>query len=243
MYPNIAVCDDDKNDSSILKSLIYSFLNKHNLTAKIDTFSSGEDFLASHKEHSYDIVFMDIYLGKVNGIEAATTIRHSSSLTQIIFTTETSDYAIEAFGLNASHYLLKPLTESAIKEAMERCLSKIDTNYTKSLEIKTTNGIIPVPIKNITYIEVFNKICIVHTVKNIFQTYSSLDAMSELLDNTIFIRAQRSFLVNMNFIESFFFDHIILYNGVEIILSRSNRTELKKQYQQFLFSLARREDF
>ena len=59
---------------------------------------------------------------------------------------------------------------------------------------------------NIVYIEVLNKICTVHTEKNNFQTYISLDALSELLDSTSFIRAQRSFIVNMKYIESFYFD-------------------------------------
>ena len=54
------------------------------------------------------------------------------------------------------------------------------------------------------------------------------------------MKAQRSFIVNMNFIELFYFDHIVLANGKDIVLSRSNRTELKNQYQQFLFRLARR---
>lgn len=93
---------------------------------------------------------------------------------------------------------------------------------------------------NIVYIEVLNKICTVHTEKNSFQTYISLDALSELLDGTSFIRAQRSFIVNMKYIESFYFDHIVMQGGKEIVLSRSSRTELKNQYQQFLFHLARR---
>lgn len=55
------------------------------------------------------------------------------------------------------------------------------------------------------------------------------------------MRAQRSFIVNMNFIESFYFDHIVLSTKKEIVLSRNTRSQLKNQYQQFLFRLARRE--
>ena len=75
--------------------------------------------------------------------------------------------------------------------------------------------------------------------KSDFRTYTSLDALFEQLDDA-FLRAQRSYVVNMRFVESFLFDRVILAGGTEIMLSRSNRTELKRQYQSFLFRLARR---
>ena len=186
-----------------------------------------------------DIIFMDIYLGGINGVEAARDISRAGR-GRFIFTTASREYALEAFALNAAHYLLKPLTKNAVREALGRCLPKREDEHPKLLEIKTRQGIVPIPMDNIVYIEVLNKICTVHTEKNSFQTYISLDALSELLDSTSFIRAQRSFIVNMKYIESFYFDHIVMQGGKEIVLSRSSRTELKNQYQQFLFHLARR---
>ncbi len=82
------------------------------------------------------------------------------------------------------------------------------------------------------------KLCLIHTEKNEFRTYTSLDALFEQLDDS-FLRLQRSYVVNMNFIESFLFDRVILKNNMEIMLSRSNRSEMKKQYQSFLFQMAR----
>lgn len=175
----------------------------------------------------------------ISGMEAA----RDAGLTgqsRFIFTTSSREHALEAFSLNAAHYLLKPLTKDAVREALRRCLPRPEENFPKLLEVKTGPGIVPVPIDNIIYIEVFNKICTIHTEKNSFQTYTSLDALSELLDGDSFMRAQRSYLVNMKYIESFYFDHIVLQGGKEIVLSRNNRAELKNQYQQFLFHLARR---
>lgn len=182
---------------------------------------------------------MDIYLGGINGVETARDISRTGR-GRFIFTTASREYALEAFALNAAHYLLKPLTKNAVREALGRCLPRHEDEHPKLLEIKTRQGIVPIPMDNIVYIEVLNKICTVHTEKNSFQTYISLDALSELLDSTSFIRAQRSFIVNMKYIESFYFDHIVMHGGKEIVLSRSSRTELKNQYQQFLFHLARR---
>lgn len=240
MNLNIAICDDDKNDSETLESEIHAFCSGQNLTAKIELFSCGEDFLTGCQHNNYDIVFMDIYLSGITGIDAVTHA-HSKNPFQVIFVTTSLEHAIDAFRLNATHYLVKPPTSKDVSEAMERCLARMSIGYSKHLDIKTSSGMVSVPTDNIVYIEVFNKVCLIHTEKNIFQTYSSLDAMFELLDSNTFMRAQRSFIVNMNCIESFYFDHIILSDGKNIVLSRNNRTDLKDQYQQFLFRLARRE--
>lgn len=133
------------------------------------------------------------------------------------------------------------LFQEAIFSKNELQIHDIHIQYFRCLEIKTNQGVVSLPVHQILYIEVFNKVCLVHTKKNTFHTYSSLDSLFELLDSHTFMRAQRSYIVNMNNIESFYFDHIVLSNGKEIMLSRNTRSELKKQYQQFLFRLARRE--
>lgn len=182
---------------------------------------------------------MDIYLDGINGMEAAQKISGTVQ-SRFVFTTATREFAPEAFSLNAAHYLLKPLTMDAVREALRRCLPETaEKSDTKTLEIKTRQGNVPVPMDKITYIEVFNKVCVIHTVERFLQTYTSLDALFQLLDDSLFIRAQRSFIVNMKYIETFFFDHIVLQDGKEIMLSRNKRAELKNQYQQFLFHLAR----
>lgn len=239
MNLNIAVCEDDDIDFQALEACLHSVCAEWDLTSRITRFFSGEEFLATLGKIPPDIIFMDIYMNGISGMEAARDTRLTEQ-SRFIFTTSSREHALEAFALNAAHYLLKPLTKDAVREALRRCLSRPEENFPKLLEVKTSLGIVPVPIDNIIYIEVFNKICTIHTEKNSFQTYTSLDALSELLDGDSFMRAQRSFLVNMKYIESFYFDHIVMQSGKEIVLSRNNRAGLKNQYQQFLFHLARR---
>ncbi len=182
---------------------------------------------------------MDIYMNGISGIETARDAGLTGQ-TRFIFTTNSREHALEAFALNAAHYLLKPLTKEAVQEALRRCLPRPGDAESKLLKIKTSLGTVPIPMENILYIEVFNKVCTIHTEKNNFQTYTSLDALFELLDGVSFMKAQRSYIVNMKYIESFYFDHVVLQNGKEIVLSRNSRGELKNQYQQFLFHLARK---
>lgn len=239
MHIEIAVCDDSQKDCQILESQIDMFMRSNNITGNITLFSSGEEFLSAKPDKPYDIVFMDIYMMGINGVDTVLEISNETT-PQIVFTTVSQEHAIEAFSLNAAHYLVKPVTQNNVAEAMERCLSRIGIDNKKHIEVKTNNGTVSISINHIVYIEVFNKTCMIHTDKNNFKTNSSLDAIYRLLSNDTFMRAQRSFIVNMGYIESFSFGRIALLNGVEIVPSRSNWNELKKQYHQFLFQLARK---
>ena len=119
---HIALCDDEENALLLLREMVQAFCEKKRLEAVIDLFSGGEDFLASAQR--YDILFMDIYLPGMNGMEAA---ERAGALArqQIVFTTVSREYAVEAFRLNAAHYLTKPLSAQSVAEAMERCLMRL----------------------------------------------------------------------------------------------------------------------
>lgn len=235
----IALCDDEISALDSLETFLRSYCDEHKLNFVIDRFSSGEALLASPQP--YDVIFMDIYLTGINGTDVVRQLS-AANRPQVVFTTTSREHAIEAFGLGAVHYLLKPLTRESVSEAADRCLARLGQGSAKVLQVRTSQGTVPVPMDNITYIEVFNKICVIHTAKNTIQTYASLDGLFELLDARSFLRAQRSYIVNMNFIDSFLSNRLILEDGTEITLSRNNRVELKKQYQQFLFDLARRNE-
>ena len=242
MSLNIAVCEDDEKDAEMLYALLDIVCREWKLAAQIHRYVSAEELLAKCNTPPtayFDIIFIDIYMDGINGIDAGRKIRRLGNC-QLVFTTNSREHALEAFSLNATHYLLKPLTIETLREALNRCLPKLQEKMPALLEVKTVQGIVPIPMNHIVYIEVFRKVCMIHTEKNCFQTYTSLDALFELLDTSSFMRAQRSFVVNMSYIEAFYFDRVILKSGEEIVLSRNKRAELKNQYQKFLFHLARR---
>lgn len=242
MLLHIAVCDDDESDRNSLLLHLTDVCDDLGLLTQIDTFTSGEHFLSAGIAKNYDIVFMDIYLNDINGIDAVQSAQMSWPQTShFVFTTISSEHAIEAFNLNASHYLVKPLKPEKVREAVERCISSCPAKNKRILEIKTGRKQISIPMEDISYIEVTNTRCTVHTEEQSFQTYTSLNALFTLLDEKLFLRVQKSFVVNMAFIDSFFYDHIVLKDGTEISISRNKRTELKKQYQDFLFRYVRRQ--
>ena len=234
----IALCDDETESLTFLQKVISKYFQTRDIPVQIDLFLNGENLLQASAV--YDIYFLDIYLPGISGMDTAEALLKKNSRANIIFSTSSSLHAVEAFSLNAAHYLLKPFSSEHVENALDRCMARLKPEDGKYLKIKTRQTVIPIAWKNIIYIEVQNKICTVYTKKGTYQTYATLDSIYENLNDDCFMKPQRSYIVNMNYIDSFYFGRLELRNGKEVILSRSQRTQLKQQYQDFLFSMARK---
>lgn len=233
------ICDDDASIAAQLAAWVDAYALTRGLQIEVRSYRSGEEILKSSLP--FDILFIDIFMPGMSGIDVVRSAEISKTH-PVVFITTSMDHAIEAFGLNAVHYLLKPLTAPAVSEALDRCIAHLDTDTGNVLRVKTGHDTIPVDIAGIKYIEVNNKVSVLHLPTGDLETYTPLDELYSQLPPELFMKAQRSFVVNMRYIESFFYDHICLKNGEDITLSRPARGELKNQYQQFLFRLARRHD-
>ncbi len=238
MRLNIAVCDDCEEDSAELSEQILALCEEKEISAQIYIFRSGEELLASNVTPSLNIIFMDIYMDGISGIETVRNLPMSDNC-RVVFITISTDHAVEAFGLNAAHYLVKPVTRASVSEALERCVRQISRVSESVLEIRSGNVTVPIPTDKIVYIEVMDKFCAIHTDDNTFKVWVSLGTLYDQLDNGLFMRAQQSYVVNMSAIEKFSYDSVTIRGGKKIALSRKNRAELKEQYQLYLFKLAR----
>ncbi|MEG1578597.1 MAG: LytTR family DNA-binding domain-containing protein [Oscillospiraceae bacterium] len=234
----IALCDDEPEALAVLGQFLQTYCQANHLPAELDAFASGEELLRS--PNIFQIAFLDICMAGMDGIAVAKALAARGNCL-VVFTTSSPDYAISAYNVRAVHYLMKPLTQAGVDEAMGRCLSVQRDLPERVIMIKSNQTILPVTMASILYIEVCDKISTVHTDKGCLQTYTALDTLLAQLDSS-FLRVQRSFIINMNFVESFLSDRVMLRDGTEIVLSRNNRGNLKKAYQQFLFDLARRNE-
>lgn len=236
---NIAICDDECLEAQTLKTLLLKYGQAQNLALHIDFYTHGEALLDALINTHYDIIFMDIYMGELNGIE---TIGHIdvTPMPAFIITTTSMDFAIDAFKVRATHYLVKPITFNDLSEAMNRCIVRPTTTI-KSLNIASDSMNTTIPQDQITSIEVQNKCCLINTHSRQYKTYRSLESLAESLEPKVFFRCHRSFIVNLYHVNSFNNQDITLTDGTLIPLSRSNRDAFKEAYNQFMYALARQE--
>lgn len=235
---NIAICEDMPEEAQSLTCILSEYLNKNDIPMKIDVFTGGEELIDRCREESYDIIFMDIYLTNMSGIEAARYIRQSQKC-HIAFLTSSSDFAIEAIELDALHYIVKPIKYSDVEEILLRLKRRIPSVTYTPLEVKTGYRTVYINPLNIRYIESYDKISVVHTDTEDYETYTSLSAFLPMLDKGLFIRAQRSYIVNMSYIAFMSTNELVLDDGTNITLSRTNRGKHKKTYENFLIKQLR----
>ena len=235
---NLAICDDNDKDREHIRELLLRYLKQYDITAQIYTFSSGEDFLSS-SGITLDAVFMDIFMVSINGLETAKL--YPDKKCRFIFTTTSPDFALNAFSVNAAHYLLKPVTYEGVAEAMQRCFPSLSAPG-PVIHIKQKRLTVPIYQNEIIHVEVFGNNLVIHTTQKDIEVRMPLKTFYEQLDSSIFMRPQRSHIINMNYIEEIAADSIRLTNDVVIYVSREQMADIRKKYEIFLFNKIREEN-
>lgn len=224
----IAVADDEK----VIRDYICSLIEKQNPEYPLSVYDAGEELLASEKR--FDIVFLDIQMEGMNGIETARKIRERQGDAIIIFITGLKEYVFDALDLYAFHYLLKPLDEKKFAEALEKAIAEvIKKNERKWLFIKTKN--LTLDQSDILYIESKAKKVEIHTlgIKKPIEIYASMDNLENQLGNN-FYRCHRAFIVNMAYIMEYDRESITLTNSDRVYLTKKKYGEFVKAYMWYL---------
>ena len=158
----IAIVDDIKEERDKLADVLTKQLSRRGIHVNLFEFENGEDFLIAAKERPFTVVFLDIYMNGANGIETARELRIFDSDALLIFTTTSTDHALDGFKVRAMHYLVKPYPENEISDLIDEVLSRIPDSG-KYIDIKVNGSNVQVPFRHIIYAEHFSHMIHIHT--------------------------------------------------------------------------------
>ena len=228
---DIAVCDDNLSDREIIRQQLSIYFSDKFIEYNIDSYENGVNLIYSIEDGEYyDIIFLDMYMDKLNGIQVAEKLRNMNYKGKIIFLTVTSKYAVESYDVEASGYLVKPHDIDKISMVLDRVLSNYENVHT--YQIKKRNSVIQVLYSEIEYIESSNSKCILHrTDGNEYTIYKKLNDIEEEINHRAFLRCHQSYLVNMNKI----IEDIIAETRLNEIL---HKNEAEKQKNTVIWTLA-----
>ena len=232
---NIAICDDNTSNCSEIENILLKYAIKNNLKFNIDIFYSGEQlYKFLNKGNKYNIIFLDIELGKLSGIQLGLKIREdlADEITKIIYISSHESYAMKLFDIRPFNFLIKPINEDKLIELLDkiRIILNIDYNVFYYKKDKILNKIY---IKDILYFEGCNKNTKLNTLKEQILIKDSLKDIFDRLYKYNFFYSHRSYLVNYNSIIKFESDRLIVANGDIIPISQPRRKYVKNLQIKF----------
>lgn len=227
----IAICDDEE----IIIERIADLIKKQNMDCHIESFQAGNELLAAKRR--FDLIFLDIQMDGINGMETAKAVREYDRKAVIVFVTAVKEYVFEAFDVGAFHYLLKPIEERKFAEVFENAAREIQERRiqkeTPALFLKTKNKSYTFNQSEIIFIESKNRKAAIHTVKNTLEVYAVMKELQKELGNS-FYRCHRGYLVNMAHIAEYSSDMIEMDNGERVYLAKEKYQEFVKAYMRYL---------
>ncbi len=212
----IAICDDSDADRQFISGLVSSWGVHTGHSVQISTFSSAENFLFHYaEEKDYDILFLDIEMGAMDGVTMAKKLRCDNDTVQIVFVTGYSDYILEGYEVAALHYLMKPVGKDKLFSVLDRAAYKLSKNE-KVLNLKIGGEMVRIPIYQIRYADVSGNYVTIHASDNL-TVKMTLNELERKLDDR-FYRVGRSAVVNLTQIDRVTKAEIRLHDGTAIPL-------------------------
>lgn len=228
---NIAICEDNATEAAQIRGLLLEHFERNCFAGDIHVFHSGEALTNAFQAGSFDMIFLDIYMDGMTGMEAAHKIRQADPSCAIAFITVSREHALEAFSVRANAYVPKPITCESIDAAFEQCRDVFIKNA-RYIEVTSDRQSIKIPLVKIEYVEMDGRSTLFHTANGVIKTYLPLDDVERQL-GVPFLRCHRAFIVNMNHIDKIREQDILMRSGAQAPLRKNGGKDVRSAYGEF----------
>ncbi len=227
----IALCDDDKDFQVKLYDKLFS--SKSLSESEFDRFNCAEGLIKTLEAGNfYAIVFLDIEMQGINGIEAAKIIKEKCPKTVIVFVTNYEEYAIDAFDCDACGYLLKSFSDEKLESLLKKAVKKVKTTK-KLICLDSESGLVSLYPDDIYYIEYNRRYCTYYTYNSNYTVKKNIsDALSELKEYG-FCQVYQCYIVNFAKVQAILKEDVVLINNVKVQISRYRKSEILKEYIRY----------
>lgn len=239
---NIAVCDDIVQDRRTVALYLKNYAAEHNITYTLKEFSSGEDLLAActDKNKAPDLIFLDIYMSSINGMDTAKQLLQLGFDGSIVFVTISVQHAVDSYKVGADGYLKKPFSYADFCFTMERCFNKLEANL-KTIDVVSERVNLTIYLKEIIYIDTGNHCCFLHINDEIVKVNQAIGMIEMMLSNEpCFLRCHRSFIVNLDQVRFMNNDCFVMSNGEKVLFSVRDKVRVKKYYANYFWQKTRK---
>lgn len=231
----VAICDDENLICAQVEKYIFSICKKADIKADVDVFYSGEELCRGLKNGEYyDLIFLDIELPQLNGIEVGHIIREvlENENMQIAYISGRENYAIRLFEFRPINFLVKPLDYQKVEQVLKKVFLLLDIE-TGTFTYKKGHGIDKIQIKDILYFQSRNRKIEIITQNSSEEFYGSLDDVYEQVKKNQFLWIHKSYIVNYKFVKILEYDQLTMTNGQVLSISQNKRKYIREMQLKF----------
>ncbi len=220
----IAVVEDDAASREELLRYLERYSQDSQVKFHITAFQDGCEIVQGYQAN-FDIILMDIVMPGMDGMEAAERIRQVDSEAVIIFITNTPQYAMKGYLVDALDYVLKPLSYYAFTQRIDRAIARMKKRTKAFISVSVKGGVKKLDVNDITYVEVQDHDLIFHLTGETFSAKGTLSELESMLGTEQFFRCSKCYLVNLEFVQAVQNNDIVV--GKDLIqVSRARKKPL-----------------
>lgn len=234
---NIAICENEKYQINQISSYVQEWSQENNVNTNIQSFSSGESFLFEWENNkNYDVIFLDITMNKISGIDVSNIVREKDKEVSIIFITATASYALHGYNVGALQYLLKPLDKNKFFHCLDMVSKNRIINKDNFILLESYKKTFKLDYSSIIYCVMYYPNVHIYTTKNMIEAKIKFTNLEGLLSDKGFIKPHRSYLVNLEHVHMIDNNHLILNNNDKIPISRLKIKEVNRKFIEYFSS-------
>ena len=232
----IAIVDDLKTELDLLRGYLNDFANEQAIEISIDSFESGDIFLAQFKGQ-YDLIFMDIDMPGLNGIDTARAIREIDENVVLMFVTAMPQYALVGYEVDAIDYVIKPVSYPDFALKLKKALRYVKQNKAdEPLILQTKDGLVTINIRDIYFVEASLHYCIYHTKDGEYKVREKISAVEQRLTPFDFARCNAGYLVALKHVKAIIKDDVQVGDFV-LKISRGKKASFTEKFTRTLGGL------
>ncbi|WP_439444173.1 LytR/AlgR family response regulator transcription factor [Listeria aquatica] len=228
----IAIVEDNVAHQETLLRYLNAYTAENKLELLVDCYRDGIE-IVDHFKCNYDVIYLDVEMDIMNGMEAAKRIRARDEEVLIVFVTNYVQWAIEGYSVGAIDFLLKPLTFFHFEEHFKKILNKLAAKVKKAIPVKVGSGIKKVLLDNILYIESEGHYLHFHLKTESFTILESMKNMEARLTEEHFFRCHNYYLVNLKYVKSIE-KNLLLIGSEKLQISRPRKKAFMEALTNYL---------
>lgn len=229
----IAVCDDEITQCAHIAGIIREILKQMEVPSMIRQFNSGKALLQADED--FDIIFLDVIMQDADGMHTARIMREQRKYEGIfVFISSSREYALEAFEVDAVQYLVKPVEEKKLRAVLQKIITQTQKHPREFIIVSKEREKKKLFLDSICYFEIKGRKIDVHMTDGIVTYYGQIGMLEKSLQGKGFFRCHKSYIVHLQYVNSYTRQDIILDNGETIMIAKRRYEAFGKEFLAYV---------